>query len=158
RQSTRAPVTFQSIDTHDEQIEEEQDENGGHDGDDNRLISHNSVLEILSMLKEFQKRKAAKTSMRSAAFQNKKTALITEARETADTVVRDGVAYFDSFKARIAELRTQETSHQEHLKDLSMLRKNHDECMRNLLSAYSPFEGLSRRTTDHVNSASAMRE
>ena len=70
------------------------------------------MLEILGMLKEFQsqlcvlffretrkadlgltERKTTKASTASNAFQTKKNALYTSARKSADSALRDGVAY-----------------------------------------------------------------
>ncbi|KZT09610.1 uncharacterized protein LAESUDRAFT_512954 [Laetiporus sulphureus 93-53] len=118
------------------------------------------MLEMLSMLQQIQKHKASKTSSHSnTAFQNEKTALFSGARKEVETIVHDGVTYIDQCKARIAELRAQETSQDDHFKDLSLLWKNHDECIRGLLGTYpSLIENLSHRRAEYINDASAMLE
>ncbi|KAI0934769.1 hypothetical protein AcW1_006190 [Taiwanofungus camphoratus] len=117
------------------------------------------MMEMLSILQEFQKRKATKTSTRSAAFQSKKNILFAEARRNVDAVVRDGVTFIEQCKAKVIELKAQEVSEDRHFKDLALLWKNHDESVRSLLGLYpSLTEDLSHRRADQINEASVMLE
>ncbi|KAF7799568.1 hypothetical protein EIP86_010805 [Pleurotus ostreatoroseus] len=117
-----------------------------------------SMLEILGMLKEFQKRKTTKASTASNAFQTKKNALYTSARKSADSALRDGVAYIEQYQSRLADLRAQEVSQEQHLHE-SMLLKETEDAMENLSEVFSPlFEDLSYRRVESVNDSSAMLE
>ncbi|EPS96821.1 hypothetical protein FOMPIDRAFT_45552 [Fomitopsis schrenkii] len=112
------------------------------------------MLEMLSMLKELQKKKASKSSSRSVAFQTKKTALFTDARATVDTTVREGAAYMHC-KASLVALKAQEVSQDRHLQELSALWKHQDETVNNLLGMYPTLiEDLSHRRSAQINEAS----
>ncbi|KZT71265.1 hypothetical protein DAEQUDRAFT_724209 [Daedalea quercina L-15889] len=144
-----APVS-RAVDM-DEDIELQNDEE--EQGDEN------GMLEMLSMLQEFQKRKASKTSTRSVAFQTKKNALFTEVRKNVDTIVREGAVYIDQCKARLAELKAQEISQEKNLQDLSALWQNQEDTVRSLLKTYPTLiEDLSHRRAAQTNDASEMVE
>ncbi|KAF9819753.1 hypothetical protein IEO21_01844 [Rhodonia placenta] len=156
RQKTRAHVAFQSIDSKaglEDEIEDDTDD-VVINGDD-----ENGMMEMLTMLQEFQKRKASKTFSRATVFHNKKNALFTDARKNVDAVVRDGMAYIDQCLAKISELKAQETSQENNFKDLSRLWENHEEIIQNLLGTYPTIiEDLSHRRAEQINEASAMCE
>ncbi|KAI0718293.1 hypothetical protein C8Q72DRAFT_149746 [Fomitopsis betulina] len=137
----------------DDQVDEIQDDQEGQEGDEN------GMLEMLSMLQEFQKKKASKSSSRAIAFQTKKTALFTDARATVDTIVREGAAYLDQYKAGLIALKAQELSQNKHLQELSALWKNQDETVDNLRGMYpSLIEDLSHRRSAQINDASESIE
>ncbi|GBE82146.1 hypothetical protein BKA93DRAFT_220662 [Sparassis latifolia] len=156
RPISRPSVTFQSITPDDDNIDEIQnDDNAGDDGN----VADEDMIEMFTMLKEFQRRKSLKSSTRSTAFQSKKTAMFNEARKNAEAIVRDGITYLDECRAKFAELQAQQTSQDGRLRDLSLLWKTNDEAIRALLGAYPPLiEDLSHRRAAHVNDTSAMLE
>ncbi|OCH86895.1 hypothetical protein OBBRIDRAFT_737119 [Obba rivulosa] len=120
---------------------------------------NSSVVEMLSIFEEFQKRKATKTSSRSTEFQRKKNALFDQARMDAEDVVREGVVYVDQARARVAELKAHETSFEKSQRNLSFLAQRQNEAAGVAFDTYtSLLEELSRRRAGQVNEASATRK
>ncbi|EKM55296.1 uncharacterized protein PHACADRAFT_94955 [Phanerochaete carnosa HHB-10118-sp] len=115
------------------------------------------MLEMLAVLQQFQKRKSGKTSARSAAFHAKKDALFAEARKNAENAVKEGVAYIEQYRAKIAELRAREVSQDARLKDMSLFSSRED-AMRAVLAAFPPLlDDLSHRRAEAINETSEMR-
>ncbi|KDQ61151.1 hypothetical protein JAAARDRAFT_173720 [Jaapia argillacea MUCL 33604] len=116
----------------------------------------NFSTDLVAVLQEFQKRKAAKSSSRASTLQNKAKAAISQARKNADLAVREGIANIEQFKANLDELKLQETSQDKNIRDLTQLWQAHDTLTRTTLSLYQPFfEDLSCRRAEEVNAASA---
>ncbi|TCD70922.1 hypothetical protein EIP91_000828 [Steccherinum ochraceum] len=132
-------------------IEEmEEDEVGSED---------NSMLEMISMLKEFQKRKATKNSTRTNLFQNKKQAMYTEARKNADAVVLEGVAYVEHYKKTIMELKASELSAEVQLQGILATVTTLDDHVQAALSLYpSMFDVLSHKRAAEINDACELIE
>ncbi|CCM00005.1 uncharacterized protein FIBRA_02030 [Fibroporia radiculosa] len=175
RQPAFSSVTFRSAAEQDPDLSDAGEDNaeyGGTIGDDD-----NGMLEMLNMLQEFQKRKASKTSTRSAVFQNKKNALIADARKNTETIVREGVLYMhesfhasvttrthtgilldrNQFSTMIAELKAQENS--PDLNGLSQLWESQNDLVNDLLGMYpSLIDNLSHRRADQIDGTSAMLE
>ncbi|KAJ3536925.1 hypothetical protein NM688_g6769 [Phlebia brevispora] len=126
--------------------------------DDTEENEDDGMLEMLSILKEFQKRKATKGSTSSTVFETKKNSLFAAARKNADIAVKDGVTYIEQYKVKIAELKAQEVSQQQHLANLSLLA-GREEAVQALLDVFAPLlEDLSYRRADAINESSAMLE
>jgi len=154
RPNARAAATFRSVEQ-DEGIQNEDDDGAQDvaDGDDD------GTMEMFALLKEIQKRKTAKTSTRSTAFQTKKTTIYSESRKNADAMVQDGIVYIESCKSKIAEMKAQQLAQENHLNGLSLHWKSNDETIRALLGAYpSLIEDLSHRRAAHINDTSALLE
>ncbi|KAL4244858.1 hypothetical protein ABKN59_001441 [Abortiporus biennis] len=134
------------------------------DADDASVVEEedddqDSMSEMLTMLKEFEKRKATKTTSRSAAFQNKKHAMFTEARSNVDAIVTDGIAYIEQYKASLAQMHARELTKEKQLDELSLVFRGYEETIRSALSLYPPFfEDLSHRRARIIDDASAMLE
>ncbi|KAH9843169.1 uncharacterized protein C8Q71DRAFT_238058 [Rhodofomes roseus] len=149
----KARATTKGLDADEDQVDEIQNDEEEQDGDEN------GMLEMFTMLQAFQKRKASKSSTRSVAFHTKKNALFTDVRATVDTLVREGATYIDQCKTRLAELKAQEVSQEKHLKDLSALRKNQENTVRDLLKTYPVMiEDLSHRRAAQINESSELLE
>ncbi|EPQ57889.1 hypothetical protein GLOTRDRAFT_36323, partial [Gloeophyllum trabeum ATCC 11539] len=119
----------------------------------------NSLQDMLCMLQELQKRKAAKTSTRSVAFQNQKKAIYADARKNAAAMVEEGVSYIEQCREQLKGLKAQESSYEKVFPDLMQTWKAHDETVRALLALYAPFfEDLSERRSEEINTASSMCE
>ncbi|THH11988.1 hypothetical protein EW145_g296 [Phellinidium pouzarii] len=124
----------------------------GDDGDDN-------VMDMITIMQEFQKKKSMKANSRSAAFMHKKDALIAAARKEAETMVRDGHAYIEQCKARLVEMRAQETPANEVLKDAIGLWAAHEDSFQSLLSIFPELiEDLSPKRAHDINAASELLE
>ncbi|KAI0811215.1 hypothetical protein BC629DRAFT_1589949 [Irpex lacteus] len=117
-----------------------------------------SMLEMISMLQNFQKRKTTKSSSKQSAFTIKKNAIYDEARKNARNAVREGVAYIEQYKTVIETLKSQEVSQDKHLKELSLFAEQED-AVRALLDNFPPlFEELSHKRVEIINDTSAMLE
>ncbi|TFK54623.1 hypothetical protein OE88DRAFT_1653027 [Heliocybe sulcata] len=118
-----------------------------------------SVGDMLTMLQELQKRKAAKSSTGSAVFQSQKKSMYAEARRNGDLVVQEGVAYIQQCKEQLKELKSQESSYDIVFPELMQMWKAHDEAVHSLLSLYPPFfDDLSQRRSEEIDAASSMLE
>ncbi|KAI0664725.1 hypothetical protein C8Q70DRAFT_8892 [Cubamyces menziesii] len=118
-----------------------------------------NMAEMLAMLQEFQKRKASKTSARSIAFQNQKSALFGVARENAKRAIRDGAAAIEQARATISEFKAQEVSQEGTLVSLKALFESQDDCVHSLLDNLNGvIEDLSHRRAKQIDEASAMLE
>ncbi|CAL1705585.1 unnamed protein product [Somion occarium] len=152
----RAKVAFREADSFAESIDENQEDIDVEDEDGG---DEDQMLDMINMLKEFQKRKASASSSRNAAFQNKKNSLYADARKNAELVVTEGIAYVEQFRTRIAELRANEVPRDQHLKQLTTIMKSLDEPVREVLNVYpNLFQDLSRRRAGEINETSAMLE
>ncbi|KAI0703548.1 hypothetical protein BC835DRAFT_1317965 [Cytidiella melzeri] len=119
-----------------------------------------SMLEMISILQNFQKRTANKSSSKPSVFTTQKNAIYDEARKNASNAVREGVAYIDQHKAVIEALKAQEVSQDQRLKELSLFAQQED-AVRAILEQFPPVfedEGLSQRRSEIVNETSAMLE
>ncbi|KAI5116851.1 hypothetical protein M0805_006805 [Coniferiporia weirii] len=148
---TAAPVRFATDDGGDDfSTGKDAQEDGG--GDDN-------MEDMIAIMQEFQKKKSMKTSSRGAALTTKKNALLSTARKEADVLAREGRAYIEQCKARIVEMKAQETAADEVLKDAMRLWSAHEESFQSLLSIYPEIiEDLSPRRAQEINAASEMLE
>ncbi|CDO73613.1 hypothetical protein BN946_scf185014.g83 [Trametes cinnabarina] len=148
----RPAVTFYKATGDDDNI----DDNEGEDGEDE--VDEQNVVEMLAMLQEFQKRKASKTSVRSAAFQSHKGVIFADARKRASDAVRDGATSIEKARATILDLKAQEISQEAALISLKALLECQDECVHGLLSSCNGvIEDLAHRRAEHINEASAMQ-
>ncbi|KAI0075267.1 hypothetical protein K474DRAFT_1600134, partial [Panus rudis PR-1116 ss-1] len=104
--------------------------------------------------------KASSASARSTAFQSKKNALYAEARSNADLSVKEGVAYLEQFRARIAEMKAQEVPRQYYPKSISSAVRNLNVCaLQHIMDTYKvAFEELSPSRAEEINESSAMLE
>ncbi|KAI0672870.1 hypothetical protein C8Q78DRAFT_685391 [Trametes maxima] len=117
------------------------------------------MVEMLVMLKEFQKRKASKTSARSVAFQNQKAMLFADARKRAEKAVREGFSSVEKARATILDLKAQEVSQEGNLASLKVLWESQDECVQGLLrDCCGIVEDLAHRRAEEIDQASAMLE
>ncbi|GJE87095.1 hypothetical protein PsYK624_031780 [Phanerochaete sordida] len=116
------------------------------------------MLEMVAVLKQFQKRKTTKHTARSAAFLAKKDALFAEARRNAENAVKEGVAYIEQYRAKIADLRAREVSHDACLKDMSLF-SDREAAIKAVLAAFPPLlDDLSHRRAEAINGTSEMLE
>ncbi|KAI0362491.1 hypothetical protein OH77DRAFT_1416759 [Trametes cingulata] len=117
------------------------------------------MAEMLTMLQEFQKRKATKTSARSAAFQHAKAALFGDARKRAEHAVRDGTSAIEKARTTIIDLKAKESSQEGILTSLKALWECQDECVQDLLGTLNGVvEDLAHRRAAQINETSAMLE
>ncbi|KAI0373006.1 hypothetical protein BV20DRAFT_938755 [Pilatotrama ljubarskyi] len=116
------------------------------------------MAEMLTMLQEFQKRKATKTSARSITFQNAKSALFSDARKKVDKAVRDGTTALENAHAAIINVKAKEISQESALASLKSLWDSQDECVQDLVGNLSGvIEDLAHRRAAQINETSAMR-
>ncbi|KAI0822738.1 hypothetical protein BC628DRAFT_638191 [Trametes gibbosa] len=150
----RKPVVLQSEQLHAGiHTEEEEIEDMDGEGEDD------SMAEMLTMLREIQKRKASKTSVRTAAFQNQKAALFSDARKRVDKAVRDGASAVDEARTTILGLRSQEVHQEGALASFKALWEVQDDCVQSLLHDLSGMiENLAHRRAEQINEASATLE
>ncbi|KAM5531728.1 hypothetical protein V8D89_014577 [Ganoderma adspersum] len=147
----QAGVTAQKQE-HDMEVDGE--DVAGEDEDD-----ADSMMEMLAVLQEFQKRKASKSSARSLAFQREKDALFTAARKKAEDTVRQGMESLDKACVLVSDLKAKEVSQEGALNELKMLLGSQDECVQSLLGHLNGLiEDLSHRRAAQINEASAMLE
>ncbi|KAI1794679.1 hypothetical protein LXA43DRAFT_1059087 [Ganoderma leucocontextum] len=126
----------------------------GEDDDD-----ADSMIEMLAVLQEFQKRKASKSSARSIAFQKEKEALFAAARKKAEDTVREGMESLDKARALVSELKAREVSQEGALNELKILLGSQDECVQSHLGHLTwLIEDLSHRRAAQIDEASAMLE
>ncbi|KAK7693982.1 hypothetical protein QCA50_003557 [Cerrena zonata] len=152
----QAKVAFRKVDSI---VDSADEDNNDMDIDGEDSGGDEQMLEMITLLKDFQKRKASVSSARNAAFQSKKNALYEDARKNAQSVVTEGVAYVDQFKTRIAEMKANELSKEQHVKQLSSIMKSLDEPLKEALRVYKGlFEDLSRCRAHEINETSAMLE
>ncbi|KAH9852691.1 hypothetical protein C2E23DRAFT_885445 [Lenzites betulinus] len=117
------------------------------------------MVEMLAMLQEIQKRKASKTSVRTAAFQNQKTALFSDARKRVDKAVRQGTSAIDEAHAMILDLKAKEVHQEGTLASLKALWGSQDDCVQGLLhNLGGMIEQLSHKRAEQINEASATLE
>ncbi|KIP12349.1 hypothetical protein PHLGIDRAFT_98327 [Phlebiopsis gigantea 11061_1 CR5-6] len=117
-----------------------------------------SMLEMIALVKQFQKRKTTKNSAKSAAFEAKKDALYTEARKNAANAIKEGIAYIEQYKLKISELKAREISQDHYLKGLSLFQTR-EEAMAAVLAAFPPLlDDLCHRRAEAINETSAMRK
>ncbi|RPD66477.1 hypothetical protein L226DRAFT_566906 [Lentinus tigrinus ALCF2SS1-7] len=117
------------------------------------------MAEMFTMLQELQKRKASKSSARSAAFQSDKAALFAAARKRAEGAVRNGTMSIEKARATVAELRAQEVPHEATLSKLQALWQSHDETLQGLFGHLTGvIEDLSHRRAAQINESSSMLE
>ncbi|KZT27323.1 hypothetical protein NEOLEDRAFT_1191507 [Neolentinus lepideus HHB14362 ss-1] len=120
---------------------------------------NDSVQDMLSMLQELHKRKAAKTSTISTAFQNQKKIIYAEVRKSADAMVQQGFLSSQQCRDQLGELKAQESSYDKVFPDLMHLWKAHDDTVHSLLSLYpSFFDELSQQRSEEIDAASSMLE
>ncbi|THH29584.1 hypothetical protein EUX98_g4607 [Antrodiella citrinella] len=113
-----------------------------------------SMLEMISMLQEYQKRKASKTSARATAFQNKKQAIYAEARKNADATVTEGVAYIEHYKKTIIEIKAREASEEQQMRELSTISTSFDDPVEATFSLFAlMFDELSHKRATDINEA-----
>ncbi|KAI0748497.1 hypothetical protein C8Q80DRAFT_1172159 [Daedaleopsis nitida] len=158
RTSSSAPrkpvVTFQKSER-DEDIMDVDDEEGGDEDD----AEDESMVEMLTILQELQKRKATKSSARSAVFQKDKAALFAAARHRAEKAVRNGTASIDKARATVADLKAKEVSQEATLRKLKVLWEGHEECVQGLLGHLTGVvEDLSHRRASRIDESSASLE
>ncbi|KAI0780586.1 hypothetical protein BD413DRAFT_6231 [Trametes elegans] len=141
-------------DQDEDEIEDiEEDASGDGEGEDE------SMMEMLSVLQEFQKRKASKSSARSVAFQNQKTMLFAEARKKVEQTLRDGTAAIDQARSTIAHLQSREVSQEGTLGALKGLWIGQDNCVQVVLGDCNKIiEDLAHRRAEQINESSAMLE
>ncbi|KAH8117017.1 hypothetical protein DFH11DRAFT_1144756 [Phellopilus nigrolimitatus] len=104
-------------------------------------------------------KKSQKVSSRSAAFVSKKNALVAGARKEAEAMAKEGKAYLEQCKARVVDMKAQETQADAMLKDAMRLWSIHEDTFQSLLSVYPELiEDLSPRRAQDINAASEMLE
>ncbi|TFK94782.1 hypothetical protein K466DRAFT_508833 [Polyporus arcularius HHB13444] len=149
----KTQVTFETNDREDEMAVDEEDDGADDDGEDDNLA------EMFTVLQELQKRKASKSSARSAAFQNEKAALFAAARKRAQGAIRTGTTSIEKARTTVAELKTQETSPEATLSKLRALWESHDETVQGLLGHLtSVVEDVSHRRAAQTNESSSILE
>lgn len=137
-----APLRFATEDAVDED----------NDADDN-------MADIITIMQEFQKKKAMKSTSRANAMQNKKNAIVTKVTQDADTVIREGSAYFEQVRTKIDNLQVQEVKADSTLRDVVTLWSAHEQSIRSLLSIFPTIiEDLSPRRAKDIDAASEMIE
>ncbi|KAJ3488979.1 hypothetical protein NLI96_g2436 [Meripilus lineatus] len=67
-----------------------QEDSASEDGSEHEDMN---MQEVVSMIKEIEKRKNTKASSRSVTFDNKKSALFDQARKDADAILCDGITH-----------------------------------------------------------------
>ncbi|PIL24300.1 hypothetical protein GSI_14053 [Ganoderma sinense ZZ0214-1] len=153
RSSSSARQVGGTLQKQEQDMEVDGEDAAGEDDDDT-----DSMMEMLAVLQEFQKRKASKSSARSVAFQKEKDALFATARKKAEDT---SCQLPDSDKARVlvSELKAKEFSQEGALNELKILLGSQDECVQNLLGHLNGLiEDLSHRRAAQINEASAMLE
>ncbi|KAI0094074.1 hypothetical protein BDY19DRAFT_920673 [Irpex rosettiformis] len=116
------------------------------------------MLEIISILQNFQKKKTTKGSDKPSSFTLKKNVIYEEARKNANNAVQEGVAYIEQYRIVIEALKAQEVSQSRRLEELSLFTEQ-ENSVRNILDQFPPlFEELSRRRAETVNDTSATLE
>ncbi|TFY60424.1 hypothetical protein EVJ58_g5156 [Rhodofomes roseus] len=131
------------------QIDEEQD------GDEN------GMLEMFSMLQAFQSVKELDAVGGVPHEEERAIHGRPSDRRHAQFlhVDRTMLCRSDQCKTRLAELKAQEVSQEKHLKDLSALRKNQENTVRDLLKTYPVMiEDLSHRRAAQINESSELLE
>lgn len=81
---------------------------------------------MVSMIKEYEKRKTTKTPSRTTAFHTKKSALFEAVRKDADAILRDGIAHVEQFQDRIRELKSQQLSRGALISEIAMTTRGQD--------------------------------
>ncbi|KAI0707778.1 hypothetical protein C8Q76DRAFT_681482 [Earliella scabrosa] len=152
--SRKANVTSQKVEREDDGMDlDEEEAVEDDDGEDDNMV------EMLTILQELQKRKATKSSARSAAFQREKAALFSAARKRTEDAVRDGIASLDTARATVADLKSKEESQDVTLKRLQALWDGHNECVQGILGQLTGvIEDLSHRRATQIDESSAMLE
>jgi len=96
--------------------------------------------DMLTLLKEFKKRKAKQASARTAEFQAEKKAIYTAGRKHALEVSQAGIAYIADARSRIKEeFKAQETSPERHFKDMIRHMEVQDASANSITAIYSTF-------------------
>jgi len=122
------------------------------DGEDN-------MMDMLTIMQEYQKMKAIKASSKSNAIQTKKNAIVSSARKEAEALIQEGNSFFETIRATMDELQSQESLSDGILKEVVSLWSEHEDEMHSLLAIFpSLIEDLAPRRTEEVNAASEMLE
>ncbi|KDR73555.1 hypothetical protein GALMADRAFT_251294 [Galerina marginata CBS 339.88] len=112
---------------------------------------------MLDAIRQNLEQKAKKANARSAAFQSRKRALYTEARNNAKEVVTSGVSALEDIQAKIADFQGQAAPHQKYHEDCHLPRHAHKETFDKLNSLYLPMlEELGQRRAEKINAANRM--
>ncbi|KLO19207.1 hypothetical protein SCHPADRAFT_80179 [Schizopora paradoxa] len=118
-----------------------------------------NMMDMLSIMQEYQKMKAAKASTKSNALQAKKNTIVSNARKEAQELVQDGNTFFDSLRRSVEEMQSQELLSDGILKEVVALWSAHEDEMDTLLAIFPTLiDELSPRRTQEINDASEMLE
>jgi len=161
KHATQRPIarstTAISFVTDDDLIEEAREKEG-----DEREPTGDSGIEdmgVLSILRDYQKRKSREEAARSAALRLQKNALFAETRRKGNNLVKFGSKHIEDARSTIAVMKTKEQTYETQLNDLTPLLEASDKSLQALLSFYaSAIDDLFQRRVHKIDQASAMRE
>ncbi|THU88593.1 hypothetical protein K435DRAFT_307500 [Dendrothele bispora CBS 962.96] len=144
-----APVSFanKNVDSDIEIVEIKKEDDPSDDED----------IDLSKLLQEIQKRQSKKTSLVSAAYENQKKALYSNARQKAKDMSRDGTVYLENIKPSVLAMRENETSYERELEQFRAFWDAQDAAAASLFGLYPPIiDEVFTKRSEMIDDASRM--